>query len=147
MSIKRSLNKINNVVTGGPKTSKWPARGGGRPPSPPVRFATGWSPCYFSFARMVNFWIKCTERFSKFCWKVKLSLMLFPTTYFLEQAFYQALHILDIHRNHLHVNKTGETPYNFNWPTCNLLWKSLQINTIARLALDGIGTSCLFGNE
>ena len=25
---------MNNVVTGGPKTSKWPARGGGRPPFP-----------------------------------------------------------------------------------------------------------------
>jgi len=73
--------------------------------------------------------------------------MPFPTTYFLEQAFYRALHILNKYRNRLHVNKTGKTPYNLNWPTCNLLWKSLQINTIARLALDGIGTSCLFGNE
>jgi len=39
MSIKDHF-KINNVVTGGPKTSKWPARGGGRSPCPPVSFAT-----------------------------------------------------------------------------------------------------------
>jgi len=55
--------------------------------------------------------------------------------------------MLNIYRNGLHVNKNGETPYNLNWPTCNLLWKRLQINTIARLAWDGIGTSSLFGNE
>ena len=29
-------------MTGGPKTSKWPARGGGRPPCPPVSFATAY---------------------------------------------------------------------------------------------------------
>ena len=29
-----------------------------------------------------------------------------------------------------------------NWPTSNLLWKSLQINTIARFAL--VGMSCFF---
>ena len=27
-----------------------------------------------------------------------------------------------------------------NWPTCNLLWETLRINTIARFAL--VGTSC-----
>jgi len=35
------------------------------------------------------------------------------------------------------MNKTEETSYGLSWPVCNLLWKSLQINTIPRFALVG----------
>ena len=43
------------------------------------------------------------------------------------------------HHNRLDMNKTGETPYDLSRPTCNLLWKSLPINTIAGLV--SVGTS------
>jgi len=42
-----------------------------------------------------HFWIKCSERFPELWGKVKLLLLAFPTTYFAEQGFCQALHTRD----------------------------------------------------
>jgi len=55
----------------------------------------------------LNFWIKCSKRFPELWGKVKVLLLVFPTTYFAEQGFSQVLHIRNKYRNHLDMNKTG----------------------------------------
>jgi len=70
---------------------------------------------------------------------------MFLTVYFAEQCFSQVLHMCSKYSNCLDTNKPWETSYNLSWPTCNLLWKILQINTIARFAL--VGTSCFYGSK
>jgi len=94
--------------------------------------AYGWS----------NFGLSAVSIF-RTLWKSEVIITGFPTTYFAEQDFCQALHRRNSnkYRNRLDVNKTGETPHDINWSTCNLVWKSLQINTTVRFAF--VGTKCL----
>jgi len=87
--------------------------------------------------------------FSKTLWgKVKQILVLaFPTMYVavLSKVSANYLHMRDKYRNRLDMTKTGQTPYDLSWPTCNLIWKSLHINTRRKVRISW--NQLLFGNE
>jgi len=75
-----------------------------------------------------DFWIKGSERYPKLWGKVKLLLLAFYTTHFVEQGFCQVLHMRNKCRNRLDTNKAGGTPYDLSqgWGTCGpheqLIW-------------------------
>ena len=66
-------------MTGGPKTSKWPARGGGSPPCPPSVLPLIISPTIFGTELPgLYFWINCKSS------RVLLSLLQCFSTFWLE---------------------------------------------------------------
>jgi len=102
-----------------------------------------WSLCYISFTRMVNFWIKkCSEWFPELVEKWRYNYWRFPRRIFLSKVSVKHRTCVTNTTNVLTWTRPRETPYDLNWPTCDLLWKSLQINTIARFAF--VSTSCFF---